>query len=54
MDHITSLNAKLIHQLKEHRQVQSAWYYNSKVFAQDENDHRHTFDIFDDLDKKLR
>ena len=54
MDHITSLNAKLIHQLKEHRQVQSAWYYNSKVFAQDKNDRRHTFDIFDDLDKNLR
>jgi hypothetical protein len=53
VDHITQQNAKLIQKLKEHPNVHSAWYFNSKVFALDRKDCRHTFDIFDDINKKL-
>lgn len=54
VDHITQQNAMLIQKLKEHELVHSAWYFNSKVFAIDKNDRRYTFDIFDDINKKLR
>lgn len=54
VDHITPQNAKLIQKLKEHPNVHSVWYFNSKVFALDKKDRRHTFNIFDDINKKLR
>jgi hypothetical protein len=54
MDHITHQNAQLIQKLKDHPSVHSAWYYNSKVFAIDKNNRRRTFDVLDDLNKKLR
>ena len=54
VDHITQQNAQLIQRLKEHPSVHSAWYFNSKVFAIDKDNHRRTFDILDDINKKLR
>lgn len=54
VDHITQQNAMLIQKLKEHELVHSAWYFNSKVFAIDKNDRCYTFDIFDDINKKIR
>ena len=53
-DHITAMNSKLIHDLNDDTRIHSAWYFNGKVFAIDNNGTRHKFDILDDVTKKLK
>lgn len=53
-DHITPMNAKLIHDLNKNPQIQSAWLYNGKVFALDKDNKRHRFDIFDNVNMKVK
>lgn len=53
-DHITPMNAKLIHDLNNNPQIQSAWLYNGKVFALDKDNKRHRFDIFDNVNNKVK
>ena len=53
-DHVTQMNADLIKDLKENEKVHSAWYYNGRVFALDNQGQRHTFDIFDNIKDKLK
>ena len=53
-DHITPMNAKLIRDLNEDSRIHSAWYFNGKVFGIDSNGNRHKFDIFEDVNDKLK
>ncbi|XP_023931848.1 uncharacterized protein PF11_0207-like [Lingula anatina] len=53
-DHITQKNAELIKILKGKEAVHSAWYFNARIFAIRNDGRRYTFDIFDDIDTKLK
>lgn len=53
-DHLTPSNAKLIRDLNNDERIQTAWYYNGKVFALDEEGHRYKFDIMDTVSEKLK
>ena len=52
-DHLTQMNAQLIRDLNRDDRIQSAWYYNGKIFAQDYDGRRHRFDILDSVTNKL-
>ena len=53
-DHITQQNSQLIRQLNKDQRIQSAWYFNGKIFAVDHEGVRHKFDILDSVDRKLK
>lgn len=53
-DHLTYFNAKLLRNLNGDPRIQSAWYYNGKIFALDEQGRRHRFDILDNVSEKLK
>lgn len=53
-DHLTPANAKLIRDLNNDERIQTAWYYNGKVFALDEEGQRYKFDIMDTVSDKLK
>ena len=46
-DHITPRNAKLIRALKEDPRILSAWFYNGKIFALDNDNIRHKYYVSD-------
>ena len=52
-DHITPMNAQLLRDLNSDQRIDSAWYYNGKIFATDRQGIRHKFDILDNVEKKL-
>ncbi|KAK3105844.1 hypothetical protein FSP39_007000 [Pinctada imbricata] len=53
VDDVTELNAKLITRLINHDQIDSAWYFNGRVFGQ-VNGKRIMFDLYDNVDEKVR
>ena len=53
-DHITQQNSQLIRQLNKDQRIQSAWYFNGKIFTVDHEGVRHKFDILDSVDRKLK
>lgn len=53
-DHLTQFNAKLLRNLNGDPRIKSAWYYNGKIFALDEQGRRHRFDILDNISEKLK
>lgn len=46
-DHITQMNSQLLRDLNNDEKIQSAWYYNGKIFGLDQKGVRHKFDIMD-------
>jgi hypothetical protein len=55
VDDVTKKNSELITTLLNHEHIDSAWYFNGSVFAKLKgNDRRVKFDIFDDIDNKIR
>lgn len=53
-DHLTPMNAKLMRDLKDDPRIHSAWHFNGKVFALDNDGKRHKFDILDNVSEKLK
>ena len=52
-DDVTKDNSDLISKLLENEKVSAAWYFNGAVYGQC-NSRRIKFDLFDDIDKKVR
>lgn len=52
-DHITQMNSELLRELKNDDRIQSAWYYNGKIFGLDQKGDRHKFDILDTVGRKF-
>lgn len=52
-DDVTKDNSELISKLLKDERMNSAWYFNGSVYGQCGN-RRIKFDLFDDIDKKLR
>lgn len=53
VDDVTAANAKLIKQLTENENVESAWYFNGSVYGKC-GEQRVKFDILDDINVKIR
>ncbi|KAK3092771.1 hypothetical protein FSP39_007062 [Pinctada imbricata] len=54
-DDVTERNSKLIQRLSDHELIESAWYYNGRVFGKTVSDgNRIKFDLYDDIDQKVR
>ncbi|KAK3093233.1 hypothetical protein FSP39_013021 [Pinctada imbricata] len=53
VDDVIELHAKLITRLINHDQIDSAWYFNGRVFGQ-VNGKRIMFDLYDNVDEKVR
>lgn len=53
-DHLTQMNAHLIKALNRDEGFEGAWYYNGKVFAEDQGGKRHRFDILDNVSDKIK
>ncbi|CAG2197676.1 unnamed protein product [Mytilus edulis] len=53
-DDITKLNQGLLNRLYQHDNIISSWYFNGHVYGSDEEGTRHRFEIFDDINKKLK
>ena len=51
---ITKLNQELLTRLYNNGKVTSLWFINGHVYGTDENGDRHSFDIFDNIDEKLK
>lgn len=54
VDDVTRPNTELITALLKHPEITSAWYFNGSVFGKLSNERRVKFDIFDDIDAKVR
>lgn len=52
-DHLTQMNSQLLRELNNNERIQSAWYFNGKIFGLDDKGVRHKFDIMDINDRKL-
>jgi chaperonin cofactor prefoldin len=52
-DDVTKDNSDLISKLLANEKISAAWYFNGAVYGQC-NSRRIKFDLFDDIDKKLR
>jgi hypothetical protein len=52
-DDVTKLNAQLISKLKEHPQIDNAWYFNGSVYGE-KGGIRMKFDLLDNIDEKIR
>jgi cytoplasmic iron level regulating protein YaaA (DUF328/UPF0246 family) len=46
-DHLTQRNSQLLRDLNNNEKIQSAWYYNGKIFGLDQKGVRHKYDIMD-------
>lgn len=46
-DHLTQMNSQLLRELNNDSRIQSAWYFNGKIFGLDQKGVRHKFDIMD-------
>ena len=53
-DDITKQNQGLLNRLYLHEKITSAWFFNGHVFGTDEKGARHKFDIYDNINEKLR
>ena len=52
-DDVTKLNALLIKRLKEHSDIDNAWYFNGSVYGEKDGS-RMKFDLFDEVEDKIR
>jgi hypothetical protein len=52
-DHLTQMNSQLLRELNNDARIQSAWYYNGKIFGLDQKGVRHKYDIMDADSRKL-
>ena len=52
-DDVTKLNALLIKRLKEHPDIDNAWYFNGSVYGEKDGS-RMKFDLFDEVGDKIR
>lgn len=53
-DDITHKNRELLGRLNRHENITSAWYFNGHIYGTDMDGDRHRFDIFDNINQKLR
>ena len=54
-DDVTKSNSDLIQRLNDMDGIYQAWYFNASVYAKaSENGHRIKFDIYDDVEEKLK
>ena len=53
-DDITHKNHELLGRLNRHENITSAWYFNGHIYRTDMDGDRHRFDIFDNINQKLR
>lgn len=53
-DDITHKNQVLLGRLNRHENITSAWYFNGHIYGTDMEGDRHRFDIFDNINQKLR
>ena len=53
-DDFTKQNQELLNRLHLHEKITSAWFFNGHVFGTDEKGARHQFDIYDNIDEKLK
>lgn len=53
-DDITHKNHELLGRLNRHENITSAWYFNGHIYGTDMDGDRHRFDIFDNINQKLR
>jgi hypothetical protein len=53
-DDITKQNQGLLTRLYLHEKITSAWFFNGHVFGTDEKGARHMFDIYGNINEKLR
>ncbi|KAK3103118.1 hypothetical protein FSP39_016622 [Pinctada imbricata] len=54
LDHLTPQNNNLLRKLREHPKIESAWHFNTRIYAFDCEGNKHRFDVCDDIDFKLR
>ena len=53
-DDITKQNQGLLNRLHLHDKITSAWFFNGHVFGTDEKGGRYKFDIYDNINEKIR
>ena len=53
-DDITHKKQGLLGRLNRHENITSAWYFNGHIYGTDMDGDRHKFDIFDNINQKLR
>ncbi|CAG2220327.1 unnamed protein product [Mytilus edulis] len=53
-DDITQKNQGLINRMHLHESITSAWYFNGHVYGTDTDGERHRFDIFDNINQRLK
>lgn len=52
-EHITPMNVEVVRNLNGDERIDSAWYYNDKIFVTDQRGIRHQFHIMNTVVKKL-
>ena len=50
VDDVTKENTKLINKLNEHKDIDSAWYFNGSVYGKTSDGKRSRFDLYTDID----
>ena len=50
VDDVTKDNTKLINKLNEHKDIDSAWYFNGSVYGKSKTGVRSRFDLYTDID----
>lgn len=54
VEDVTKMNTELINKLFRHQEIDSAWYFNGFVYGKTKSGKRIKFDIYDDIDEKIR
>jgi len=54
VEDVTRMNTELINKLLRHQEIDSAWYFNGFVYGKTKSGKRIKFDIYDDIDGKIR
>ena len=52
-DHLTQMNSQLLRDLNKDEKIESAWYFNGKIFGLDKKGNRHRYDVMDTDGMKL-
>lgn len=53
VDDVTKQNTMLINRLTQHKDIESAWYFNGNVFGKSKTGKRYKFEIYSDIDEIL-
>lgn len=53
VDDVTKANSGLIARLMQHRQMESAWYFNGSIYGRTKAGKRHRFDMYDNIDSVI-